>query len=36
MIEERKYFRDVIKKYFKQELVRTKEDNADFKNSAKC
>ena len=36
MIEESKYCSDVMKKYFTKELVMTKEDNEDFKNSTKC
>ena len=36
MIKESKYCREVIKKYFTKELVITKEDNEDFKNSTKC
>ena len=36
MIEESKYCSDVIKKQFSKELVMTKEDNKDFKNSTKC
>ena len=37
MIEESKYYSDVMKKKrFNKELVMTKEDNEDFKNSAKC
>ena len=28
--------RDVIRKHFNKELVMTKEDNEDFKNSTKC
>ena len=35
MIEENKYCSDVIKKHFNKELMMTKEDNEDFKNSAK-
>ena len=35
-IEERKYCSDVMKKYFNKELVITKEDNENFKNSTKC
>ena len=36
MIEESKYCSDVMKKYFNKELVMTKEENQDFKNSTKC
>ena len=36
MIEESKYSNKVMKKYFNTELVTTKEDNEDFKNSTKC
>ena len=36
LIEESKYGSDVMKKYFKKELVMTKEDNEEFKNSTKC
>ena len=36
MIEESKYCSDVMKKHFNEELVMTKEDNEDFKNSTKC
>ena len=36
MIEESKYCTGVMKKHFNKELVMTKEDNADFKNSIKC
>ena len=36
MIEENKYFGEVIKKQFNKELVMTRKDNEDFKNSAKC
>ena len=35
MIEESKYCSDVMKKHFNKELVMTKEDNEDFKNSTK-
>ena len=35
MIEESKYCSDVIKKIFKKELVMTKEDNENLKNSTK-
>ena len=35
MIEESKYCSEVIKKHFNKELVMTKEDNEDFKNSIK-
>ena len=36
MITESKYYSEVIKKQFNKELVMTKEDNEDFKNSTKC
>ena len=36
MTEESKYSNKVMKKYFNTELVTTKEDNEDFKNSTKC
>ena len=36
MIEESRYFSDVMKKYFNKEIVMTKEDNENFKNSTKC
>ena len=36
MIEESKYCSKVMKKHFNKELVMTKEDNEDFKNSTKC
>ena len=36
MIEESKYFGYVVKKHFNKELVITKKDNEDFKNSNKC
>ena len=36
MTEESKYCSDVMKKHFNKELVMTKEDNEDFKNSTKC
>ena len=36
MIEESEYFNEVMKKHFNKELVMTKEDNEDFKNSTKC
>ena len=35
MIEESKYCSDAMKKYFNKELVMTKEDNENFKNSTK-
>ena len=35
MVEQSKYFSDVIKKHFNKELVMTKNDNEDFKNSTK-
>ena len=36
MIEESKCCSDVIKKHFNKELVMTKEDNKNLKNSTKC
>ena len=36
MIEESKYCSDVMKKHFNKELMMTKEDNENFKNSTKC
>ena len=36
MIEESKYCCDVMKKHFYKNLVMTKKDDKDFKNSAKC
>ena len=36
MTEESKYCSDVRKKRFNKELVMTKEDNEDFKDSTKC
>ena len=36
MIEESKYCSDVMKKHFNKELVMTKEDNENFKDSTKC
>ena len=36
MTEGSKYCSDVMKKHFKKELAVTKEDNENFKNSAKC
>ena len=36
MIEENKYFGEVIKKQFNKELMMTRKDNEDFKNSTKC
>ena len=36
MIKESKYCSDMIKKHFNRELVMTKEDNQNFKNSTKC
>ena len=35
MIEESKYFDDVIKKHFNKQLVIVKKDNEDFENSTK-
>ena len=36
MIEENKYCSEVIKKHFNKELVMTKRDNEDVKNSTNC
>ena len=36
IIEESKYSCEVIKNHFHKELVMTKEDKEDFKNSTKC
>ena len=36
MIEESNYCSDVMKKYFKEELVMTETENEDFENSTKC
>ena len=36
MVEESKYCSNVMKKRFNKELVMTKEDNENFKNSTKC
>ena len=36
MIEESKYCSKVMKKHFNKELVMTKKDYKDFKNSTKC
>ena len=36
MIEESKQHNEVTKKHFNKELVMTKEDNENFKNSTKC
>ena len=36
MIEERKYCSDAMGKHFNKELLMTKIDNEDFKNSTKC
>ena len=36
MIEDSKYFGEVMKKHINKELVITKKDNEDFKNSTKC
>ena len=36
MIEESKQRNEVTKKHFNKELVMTKEDNENFKNSTKC
>ena len=36
VVEESKCCSEVMKKHFNKELVMTKEDNEDFKNSTKC
>ena len=36
MIEESKYFSDVMEKSFRKELLMAKKDHEDFKNYAKC
>ena len=36
MVEESKYCSDVMEKPFNKELVMTKKNNEDFKNSTKC
>ena len=36
MIEQSKYCSEVMKKHLNKELVMTKNDNEDFKNSTKC
>ena len=36
MIKENKFFIEVMKKHFNKELVMTKGDNENFKNSTKC
>ena len=36
MIEESKYYNKVMKKHFNKELVMTKKEIEDFKNSTKC
>ena len=36
MIEESKYYCDVMKRHLNKEFVMTKEHNKDFENSAKC
>ena len=36
MIEESKYCSDLMKKHFNKKLVKTEEDNKDFKKSTKC
>ena len=36
MIEESEYCSDVMKKHFNKELMMTKENNENFKNSTKC
>ena len=36
MIEESKYFSDMIKKHFNKKLLMIRKDDEDFKNSSKC
>ena len=36
MLGKSKYYRDVMEKHFKKELVMTKKDNEHFENSTKC
>ena len=36
IIKESKYCSEVMKKHFNKELVMTKKNNEDFKNSTKC
>ena len=36
LIEESKYFSEMMKKHFNEELAMTKEDDEDFKISTKC
>ena len=36
MVEEDKFFSDVMKKHFNKELAMIKKDGEDFKNSTKC
>ena len=36
MVEESKYYSDVMKHYFNKKLVMTKKDFVDFVNSIKC
>ena len=36
MIEESKYYSDVMIKHFQKELVITEKDNEGFENSTKC
>ena len=36
IIKESKYYSEVMKKHFNKELVMTKKNNEDFKNSTKC
>ena len=36
MIEESNYCNDVMKKHFNKDLMKTKEDNEDYKISTKC
>ena len=36
MVEEDKFFSDVMKKHFNKELAMTRKDGEDFKNSTEC
>ena len=36
MVEESKYYTDIMEKHFNKELVIAKKDGEDFKNSTKC
>ena len=36
ILKKRKYFSDVMKKYFSKELIITKKDNEDFEKSISC